>query len=363
MQLATAMITHDDALPFWAGLMDCAKSGKDGECTRFSVPAGEHLDPAKKQEVLDYLQQATRRIRIHLKSFDRAEKGVAETCGGFCCAFPFEQQDSSDKNPDQPKFYHGWQNGPALHEDYFAHIYMNMHHLVDFDMWTHDWMSRTASELREAMLRFATTLCYQFAHAMADISQNGGASPHLNDETFIEPGFSWEQFVFGGRLNPDGNGRFWVAPWPDCSTEQFYANGGRKLDLCAFGRAAVPTQGVSVVEDSVWQQLFYQNFWDEADLTEGALKKLWLRDGEAGFDQSRCAAREVVARRMLLDKQEKQRRDLGAVQSEDLVVNEVDESQEAQGDFSTEIPSCGSWWLDRWMAQPDEDFADPWSNW
>lgn len=121
MQLATRMITHEDALLFWAGLMDCAKSGKDGERTRLTVPAGERLDAAKKQEVLEYLQQATRRIRIHLKSFYMGEENVTETCGGFCCAFPLEQ-DGSDKSPDQPKTYYGWQNGqPALQEGYFQY--------------------------------------------------------------------------------------------------------------------------------------------------------------------------------------------------------------------------------------------------
>ena len=102
---------------------------------------------------------------------------------------------------------------------------MNIDLLIDFYMWTSDWMHRTAADLRRAMLPFATEVCHQFAHAMTDITQNGGESPQFNDETVIEPGFCFEQFIFGGRLNPNGNGGFWVAPWPDYSTEQFCANG------------------------------------------------------------------------------------------------------------------------------------------
>lgn len=358
MQLATRMITHDDALPFWAGLMDCARSSKSDERRPFHARTGEHLDAAKKREVLHYLHQAADNIRVHLKPF---YKGEVETMAGFCCAFPLEQ-DNSGKPPSQPKFYHGWQDGkPALQEDYFVHLYMDIHLLIDFDMWTNCWRRRTPADLREAILHFATALCHQFAHAMADISQNGGESPRSNDESIAEPGFAWEHFVFGGRLNPDGNGGFWVAPWPDYSTEQFCANGADKLDLCAFGRAALPPQGVSLVGSHVWQQLFEQRFWDGVDSDNGAPKKLWLRGAKAGVDQSHCNAREVVSRRLCLRAAEARRLRAEAVQSgEDdamaRIVDEVDESQdmchESQGDLPSEI-SSGSWWLQRWMSMPE----------
>ena len=199
------MITHDDALPFWAALMDSARSCRNG--AEGSTP--ERLDAAKKQEVLDYLHQASDNIRVHLKPF---HEGEVETRVGFCCAFPHEHDDSENQT-ERPNLYQGWQDTKkALRENKILHLYMNIDVLVDFDMWTYDWMYRTAADLREAMLNFATELCHQFAHAMADISQNGGEGPQFNNEAVIEPGFSFEQFVFGGRLNPDGYGGFWIRP-------------------------------------------------------------------------------------------------------------------------------------------------------
>lgn len=95
MQLATRMITHDDALPFWAALMDSKRSGKgDAErSTRSRVRTPGRLDAAKKQEVLDHLRIAAANIRVHLKPFS---KGEVKTRAGFCCAFPLEQDGSED---------------------------------------------------------------------------------------------------------------------------------------------------------------------------------------------------------------------------------------------------------------------------
>ena len=311
MQLATQMITHDDALPFWAALMDSARSseGDAKRSTRSRVRTPERLDAAKKQEVLDYLHQAAANIRVHLKPFS---EGEVETRAGFCCAFPLEQ-DGSEEQHDRPEFYHGWQDGKPALKDYFVHLYMNIDLLIDFDVWTSDWMHRTAADLRKAMLPFATEVCHQFAHAMTDISQNGGESPQFNDETVIEPGFSFEQFIFGGRLNPNGNGGFWVAPWPDYSTEQFCANGAGKQDLCAFGRATLPPPETRVLDHQVWQQLFEQRFWDVADSADGASKKLWLRDAEANWHYGHCNSRGVVSRGLCLRVAERKRRYNGAV--------------------------------------------------
>lgn len=259
MQLETQMITHDDALPFWAALMDSARSGEGDakRSTRSPVRTPERLDAAKKQEVLDYLHQAAANIRVHLKPFS---KGEVKTRAGFCCAFPLEQ-DGSDKRTNRPEFYHGCQDGKPALKDYFVHLYMNIEVLVDFNMWTCDWMRRTAADLREAMLTFATELCHQFAHAMADIFLRTAVNL-LGSTTKPSSslGFSFEQFIFDGRLNPGGDGGFWDAPWPDYSTEQFCANGAGKQDLCAFGRATLPPPETWVLGDKVWQQLFEQRF-------------------------------------------------------------------------------------------------------
>ena len=211
------------------------------------------------------------------------------------------------------------------------------------------------------MLNFATELCHQFAHAMADISQNGGEGPQFNNEAVIEPGFSFEQFVFGGRLNPDGYGGFWIAPWPDYSTEQFCANGAGKHDLCTFGRAALPPPETCVLDGQVWQQLFNQRFWDETH----SVKKLWLRDAKANWHYSHCNPREVVSRGLCLRAAEEKRRHNEAVHvgrydvladipdgRGSIVDENQDTCRESQDDFPGETPSC-SWWLHRWMSMPE----------
>lgn len=48
MQLATRLITHEDTLPFWAGVIDCSRPGEGGERREFNVRARKRLDAAKE---------------------------------------------------------------------------------------------------------------------------------------------------------------------------------------------------------------------------------------------------------------------------------------------------------------------------
>lgn len=171
----------------------------------------------------------------------------------------------------------------------------------------------TVSDLRNFMLNFAVTLGHEFAHAMADLTQNGQGMPSLNEETVIETGVSWEHFVLSGRLCTDENGSYCVAPWPDETIWKQFAEDGKDLNLCAFGRGALPLEVVHVVEEPKWKRFFDQRFWDDTKLDEVAFKKLWLRGGKVQYDKSHSGAREAApalpkARRICLSEEEGQRR-------------------------------------------------------
>lgn len=67
MQLATRLTTHEDTLPFWAGLMEFSLPDKDGKKKDFNFRARKRLDAAKEKQVLKYLNHAANKIRFHLK--------------------------------------------------------------------------------------------------------------------------------------------------------------------------------------------------------------------------------------------------------------------------------------------------------
>jgi hypothetical protein len=347
MQLATRMITHEYTLPFWAGLIDCARPSEDGKRREFNVRARKRLNAAKEKEVLEYLNHAAGRIRIHLKSFSAAGVRVWKTAGlGFVQFFDY-WEDPYNCDPNQPEATYGFRDGkPALYKDCFVHMWLNVDQLVYRDLAEDDWDAMTISDMRGSMLQFATTFGHELAHAMVDITQNGRGIPSFNEEMVIETGFSWEHFVLGGRLCTDDSGRFCVAPWPDETIWKQYAEDGKDLCLCAFGRGALPLEVVHVVEDHVWMRFLEQRFWDDAHPSEGTFKKLWLRGGKVKYDKSHYGAREVVvaapkARRVCFDEEEKQRRRVESIQARgdeamadrpdrwDRVVDRVEERRNA----------------------------------
>jgi len=323
MQLATRLITHEDTLPFWAGLIDCSGPDKDGKKKDFVVRARKRLSAAKRKEVLEYLNHAAGLIRIHSKSFSEAGvQGELAAGYGFVQSFPY-WQDPYNCDPNQPEATYGFKAGkPALHNDYFVHMWLNVDQLVYSELAEDDWDEMRVSDLRSSMLQFATTLGHEFAHAMVDITQNGQGTPTLNEEMVVETGFSWEHFVFGGRLCTDDKGSLCVAPWPDETIWKEYAEDGKDLYLCAFGRGALPLEVVHVVEEQMWMRLFEQRFWDDGTHPpeDGAFKKLWLRGGRIKYDKSHYGAREVVVAppkgsRVCLGEEETWRRRKEAIQN------------------------------------------------
>jgi hypothetical protein len=204
MQLATRMIVDESTLPFWAGLINLTKVPLMYR-NRFHARARERLDADKKKQVLDYLVKAADNIRFHFKSFrlERLPNGDPSPSTSY--------GSTGLKNvwPEDVLFqldWEGWycyafRNGePVTQANAFPHVSLNVDRVVGHDMSNDDWLDSSISGIRVSILEFATTIGHEFAHAMVLLTLDGLPEPRLNEESIIETGFSWENFVFGGTL-------------------------------------------------------------------------------------------------------------------------------------------------------------------
>lgn len=182
------------------------------------------------------------------------------------------------------------------------------------------WQNTTVTDLRASILQFAITLCHEFAHALAAITQNGPRIPRFNEECVVETGFSWEQYVFGGvaMANPDDSTDLWLSPWPFYEGWKSCADDGDTLQLWFFSRGALPLQQAYPVQSQMWQRFFEQGFWERADRAQGAFKKLWLRGNEVFYSKDHFAVLDQFSappeqKRECPDEEERQRRRMDAI--------------------------------------------------
>jgi hypothetical protein len=266
LQLATRFITHEDTLPFWAGLLDCARNQATDVPRPFRVRARKHLSTEKANSVLEFLStEVASRIRIHFRSFALIpEEFSLHDVDGFCTPFEICDEDPNFDPAWSEIFNYAWRDGkPAMEADAFPHIFMNVDEPVGCNTSSDDWLDCTVSEVKASIIGFASTIGHEFAHAVAVITQNGGPPPRLNDEAVIETGCSWEQFVFGGKLSfHDDDGQLYVMPWPNYEIWKVYAAHDDDLELREIGGGALPLARIHRAKRQMWERFLEQRFWE-----------------------------------------------------------------------------------------------------
>jgi len=205
LQLATKFLTHEDTLPFWAGILDCAR-GPRQEVARFHVHPRQRLCEARKTETLEQLKGFADEIRIHFREFGE-EDGAEGTSNGFA-----NNMFVSAKDPDfDPATYfdltcnhlslsacdchkgavYAFRDGkPVVEDSRFQHIFMNTRPIMGFNMRSSQWRGLSIWDLQTSIFNTASVLCHELAHAF--MLYHVGRDAYMNDESISETGFSWE---------------------------------------------------------------------------------------------------------------------------------------------------------------------------
>jgi hypothetical protein len=116
-------------------------------------------------------------------------------------------------------------------DTFYPHIFLNLNHMVGYDMSSDDWQKLTVSQLRLSILMGAVTICHEFAHAIIQTHFSDMPSrPHMNAEVVSEDGCSFENYVLGGitATTTDDEGHpnhLMVRPWPHYEEWVVYCHG------------------------------------------------------------------------------------------------------------------------------------------
>lgn len=270
LQLASMFITHDDTLPFWAGIIETGANRDEGTRT-FHVHPRRHLDKSCKEKTLEHLRNFAEHIRFHFKIFE----GDIASMGGITTVETFEDDQGKLKTC-------AYRNGKTILEDgdtRFVHVRINVGQMNGFDQSSDELSRMTIKECRAEIFATASLIGHEFAHAMMDhfvYTNKLNANVFLNEESLAEDGYCWENFVFGGTITSAGYGftrTFYVVPWPNLEVLERYTRTGYEVDNRHFG----------TLRDLPWKELFHneyerffeQSFWDEPKPAK-RFKKLWL---------------------------------------------------------------------------------------
>jgi hypothetical protein len=282
-QLATRMILHDDALPFWAGLMDAVVDNTAGKPKRsFKVHPRRRLDEAHKQRTLRHLENfASNHVRFHfrvVRNYDGSTAPVEGACG------PIQVLDDDPSFPTgvgAPKFY-AWRDGKPVIIDCrhgFSHITMNLGRFLPTRP-VGQLLDMTISGMKVMMVASAMALCHELAHALEqhNCDQDYLTAPAMNDEMVIETGFFFTNFLHGGVLDwysdIDGDD-IYLFPWPCQAKVDLYRRIGAPVQWVRLGHAG-PTRFLPVEPHQV-HVFLEQSFWDDPTPPAGCWKKMWLR--------------------------------------------------------------------------------------
>lgn len=292
LQLATNFITHDDTLPFWAGIVECGL-GPPGK-TPFRVHPRKKLSAARKAETLQHLEKFAELVRFHFKVFEECLAGYSSgkrpkegepdydpardpwAPGGWCKCPVNEYCDCR-----QGAVYAYRDGKPVVLDDVlFQHVFLNAEWIEGFDQSSEEWRDMTIPEVKKEIFVQAVILCHEFAHAL--MNHHCEAEVPMNDEPVAETGFCWENFVFGGMVRDTpydphlGNSviRTHVVQWPDLRIFEKYSEGEAAMPIRYFGK--LQDQRELPFDASRCTRFLDQSFWD-AKKPSKDFKKMWLK--------------------------------------------------------------------------------------
>lgn len=270
-QLATMFITHDDTLPFWAGIIE-AGANRDEATRTFHVHPRRHLDKSRKEMTLEHIRNLAEHIRFHFKIFE----GDVASMGGITYVDTFEDDQEQRKTC-------AYRNGKAVLEDgdtRFVHIQLNVALMKGFDQSEDEWSRMTINDCRAEIFAMASLIGHEFAHAVMDhfvYKADFTANMFLNEESLAEEGYCWENFVFGGMIHhvKFGSTRpFYLVPWPNLEILERYFKTGFQIDNRHFG--TLRNHPWKELLHDEYERFFEQDFWDEPTPAT-RFKKMWLR--------------------------------------------------------------------------------------
>jgi hypothetical protein len=279
-QLATQMILHDDALPFWAGLMDAVEWGADNANISFKVHPHRQLDQARKERTLRHLENfAANHIRFHFKARHN-DDGSLESFEDECEPVRVLDDDPVVATCADAWKYYGWRDGKptVVHwQQEFSHITMNLAKYLPTRS-LEELLSLTVSDLKVRMVDDAMKLCHELAHALEqhNCDHDFFRAPPMNDEIVVETGFSLQSYLFGGVLSHYSNfDGIYLLPWPCQITVDCYKEEGEILRWVRFGDAG-PERCLPLNPRQV-EVFLEQSFWDDPTPPAGCWKKMWLK--------------------------------------------------------------------------------------
>lgn len=274
LQLATMLITHDDTLPFWAGLIEAGLGRKDGT-ESFHVHTRRQLEQSRKEKTLEYLRSFADHIRLHFKVFTGEMASVSGRATVAQLTLP-----GCDDTEVNTCAYRGGEAVIESEDTRFVHMWLNAGLINGFDQSSDKWLSMSIKECKSEIFNTAKVIGHEFAHAMMGhfaMTVDLATELFLNEESLAEAGFCWENFVFGVMVTNDDSKfprRFYVVPWPSVEIYNQYA--GTEFDMQSRHLGALQKTRWHPLLQYDFERFFKQSFWD-APTPAKRFKKMWLR--------------------------------------------------------------------------------------
>jgi len=233
-QLANAMITDRDCLPFWHGLIklhDQERAQRKATAPyrrQINVHPTRLLSAQDRVRTLKVLRVYRNEVRVHGKADLFPEGGTAGATS--YAALPSTHPDFRTGKRRYLGFINGRVVGRRLP---FAHVQIERNSSTDKGHWT----KQSVSELRATIVFIAVTVSHEMSHALEtlitqDMSKH---EPYVNDACHSEIGHALESFLLGGVLERfKEHDHLCIHTWPNVYTLEQYNDGGGGIECRGF---------------------------------------------------------------------------------------------------------------------------------